>query len=231
MCGRYSLVSTVDELSRHFGVDTHANIPARYNIAPTQPVLVVRHDAQGERELAAVEWGLIPEWQKKGRHDKPLINARIETITEKPSFRGPIKRTRCLVPADGWYEWKTKRGAKEPWLMEQAEGGPFAFAGIWTTWHGEGGEHWLETMAIVTAAATGPLQRVHGRKPLVVTPNDYEPWLKAEDPLPRDFLESFDWASENSFNLRRVSRRINSVKYDDADCIAPPEDDPQASLF
>ncbi len=231
MCGRYILTSSTDVISDSFGVETHANIPARYNIAPTQPVLIVRQGEKGVRELASVEWGLVPEWAKELRREKPLINARIETIVQKPSFRSPIKRTRCLVPSDGWYEWTGPSGAKQPWLMERADHAPFAFAGLWTTWHGTDGESWLETMAIITAPAVGPLKSVHFRRPLVVSCQQYSDWLEPHDPLPRGFLKSFNWVEETNFTMRKVSRRVSNVGNDDQDCIAPPSDEKQGSFF
>lgn len=231
MCGRYALTSSANDLSETFGVDARANIPMRYNIAPTQPVLIVRHGDKHQKELAAVEWGLVPEWSKQGRGNTPLINARIETITEKPSFRGPIKRNRCLVPANAWYEWKGEQGIKRPWLVEPHDKALMAFAGIWTTWHGPSGDHWLETMAIITAPALGPLKAVHHRRPLVVDSKDYHLWLTATDPLPRNFLKNISFIEDHHFTMRRVSTYVNSVRHDDVGCIARPEEDPQTLLF
>ena len=231
MCGRFLLISSTDEIAQTFGVDTHANIPERYNIAPTQPVLIVRQSERGSRGLASVEWGLVPEWAKELRRDNPMINARVETVVEKPSFRSPMKRTRCLVPSNGWYEWKASGGAKQPWLLETISNAPFAFAGIWTTWHGTDGESWLETMAILTAPATGPLRAVHGRRPLVVRRDQYDAWMTPHDPLPRDFIEHFNWVEETEFKMKKVSRHVNNVRNDDFGCIAPPEEDKQGSLF
>ena len=231
MCGRFLLTSTTEVISDTFGVDTHAGIPPRYNIAPTQPVLIVRRGDRADRELASVEWGLVPEWAKELRREKPMINARVETVIEKASFRSPMKRTRCLVPADGWYEWKGSAGAKQPWLMKQALKTPFAFAGLWTTWHGSDGESWLETMAMLTAPAEGPLKSVHHRRPLVVSSDQYDDWLEPHDPLPRSFLKEFNWLAETDFTMEKVSKRVNNVGNDDAGCIAPPEEEKQGSLF
>lgn len=230
MCGRYTLTSPNDELERLFQLPNGAPIQARYNIAPRQPVLVVRVGEQGVRELVAVEWGLVPEW-KKEIGDKPLINARVETIEAKPSFRSSIKRKRCLVPFSGWYEWKSENGKKQPYLIEQSDGEPGAFAGIWSTWHGPGGDFWLETMAIVTSATSGPMRPLHHRRPLVVTPDQYDAWLQPQDPLPRGFLNSFNWVGETAFHWRSVSTNVNDVRIDDDSCLLPAEMDPQHSLF
>jgi len=230
MCGRYLMTSPIEAMRHVFGVAANAAIPARYNIAPRQPVLIIRNDEKGTRELAAVEWGLVPEW-KKEIGDKPLINARIETITEKPSFRSSVKRKRCLVPCNGWYEWKSVGGVKVPYLVKPVDDELAAFAGIWSVWHGPEGEHWLETMAIVTAPAVSSLRPLHHRIPLVVDPSQYSDWLAPHDPLPRGFLEGFQFVSERAFEWTAVSRKVNSVRMEGSECIAPPEEERQHSLF
>lgn len=230
MCGRYLLTSPKDAMSQLFGVRADAMIPARYNIAPSQPVLIVRIGEIGTRELAAVEWGLVPEW-KKERGDKPLINARAETATEKPSFRASMKRKRCLVPFDGWYEWKSREGRKQPFLISPVESGPMAFAGLWATWHGPNGDFWLETMALLTGPTSGPMRTLHNRMPLVLRPEQYDAWLQPHDPLPAGFLASFDFLPETAFHWREVSHRVNNVRFDDPACLQPPQENPQPSLF
>ncbi len=231
MCGRYTLTSSEDIIGDMFDVDTHAAILPRFNIAPAQPVLIVRKSPKGERELAAVEWGLVPEWKKELSAGKPLINARAETVAEKASFRSPFKRTRCLVPFNGWYEWKTRAGVKHPYLIEPVGGGIHAFAGIWTVWHGVGAENWLETMAIITEEAVGPMRAVHHRRPLVVAANDYERWLSPTDPVPRNFIEETKFLTEAEFHWHEVSRRINDVRYDAPDCLDLPAEDKQTSFL
>ncbi len=240
MCGRYLLTAPADVVSQTFGVTADTPIPPRYNIAPTQPVLIVRHaevDGRmraGEREIVAVEWGLVPEWIKT-RPDKPLINARIETVAEKPSFRAAVKRRRCLIPFTGWYEWKNEAGIRQPYLIRFRDPKRVgAFAGIWTIWFGPGGDYWLETTAILTADAKSELAQVHHRRPLVLEPKDFERWLTPHDPLPRDFLSSFSWTSETLFETLKVSTRVNSIRYDDPSCLeapAPPPPPAQGSLF
>ncbi len=230
MCGRYILTSPNDAMERVFNTPAGMPIPPHYNVAPRQPVLIVRRDDKGNRQLVAVEWGLVPEW-KKEIGDKPLINARIETVVEKPSFRSSIKRQRCLVPFDGWYEWKTVNGRKQPYLISPVEGGPMAFAGIWSVWHGPEGDHWLETMAILTAPTEGPMKSLHHRRPLVVRPEDYSAWLVPHDPLPRGFLESFQFVPETAFHWRAVSRVVNNVRFNGPECLNPAEEETQHSLF
>ncbi|UTW56475.1 SOS response-associated peptidase [Kordiimonas sp. SCSIO 12610] len=234
------LTSDQAEIAALFGVQTPHMIPERYNIAPTQPVLVIREaDTQvfgtrGARELAALEWNFVPEWAKE-KNTKPLINARVETIEAKPSFRSSIKRRRCLVPFNGWYEWKSVNGKKQPYFIQKVGANGLnelaAFAGVWSTWHGPDGEFWLETFAIITAEATGPLRATHHRKPLVVKPADYDRWLMPHDPLPPTFLKSFDWEAEGAFHSKPVSTRVNSIRFDDPACLNPPEEEKQPSLF
>ncbi|MFC3053092.1 SOS response-associated peptidase [Kordiimonas pumila] len=230
MCGRYILTSPIDMLRSMFDLDVLHAIPPRYNIAPRQPVLVIRQGEQGTKELAAVEWGLVPEW-KKEKGDKPLINARIETVIEKPSFRSSIKRRRCLVPMNGWYEWKLEHGIRRPYWIKPTNGEVAAFAGIWTVWHGPAGEFWLETMAILTAPTSGSMKSLHHRRPLVVAKGAYNRWLEPHDPLPRGFLDSFDWVLEHAFEWQKVSLKVNSVHYEGAGCLQPAEDDRQTTLF
>jgi len=230
MCGRYIMTSPKEAMRPAFDIIAEADILPRYNIAPRQPVLIVRNGEGGERELAAVEWGLIPEW-KKEIGSTALLNARIETVVEKPSFRSSIKRKRCLVPFNGWYEWKSAGGRKIPHLAQLQDGALGAFAGIWSVWHGPGGDHWLETMAIITAPAEGSLRNLHHRRPLVVKAAQYGEWLAPQDPLPRNFLSSFNWVEERAFEWAAVSQKVNNVRTEGPDCIAPPEEERQRSLF
>jgi len=230
MCGRYCLTTLKEDISAAFDVWAENDISPRYNIAPRQPVLIVRNNEKGKRHLAAVEWGLVPEWRKE-IGDKPLINARLETITEKPSFRSSVKRQRCLVPFTDWYEWRSERGRKVPYRVRTHTGGVGAFAGVWATWHGPSGENWLETMAIMTAPAYANLKSLHHRRPLVVRPEQYGRWLQAHDPLPRGFLDSFDWVNEQQFEWTEVNSKVNSARFEGQACHAPPEEEQQPSFF
>ncbi len=229
MCGRYILTSPAEALEKFFPVTAPMPLEANYNIAPRQPVLIIRKGKEGRNDLAAVEWGLVPEWAKE-IGTKPLINARVETVEVKPSFRSSVVRQRCLVPFDGWYEWRTEAGRKQPYLIKPVSDEPMAFAGIWATWHGPGGENWLETMAILTAPTEGPMKSLHHRRPLVVPSHQYAAWLQPHDPLPRGFLKSFDWVPETAFHWSPVSQRVNDVRFNDPECLAAPEL-PQPSLF
>lgn len=199
MCSRYSLTSPAEAVRALFAYKTDAAFPPRYNIAPSQPVAIVRPDAKGERELALVRWGLIPAWVKDPREFSLLINARGETALEKPSFRAAMRHRRCLVPADGFYEWTGPAGDKRPRLFRPKAGGPMAFAGLWESWLGADGSE-IESMAILTFAANVTVAAVHDRMPVILAPEAFGLWLdvkaiSAKDahmllqPAPRNFLE------------------------------------------
>lgn len=159
-----------------FGFDEMPNLAARYNIAPTQDVPVVRHGEGGERAFASIRWGLVPAWAKEIGGSAPLINARAETIAEKPSFRDAFQRRRCLIPSDGFYEWKTENGEKQAYRIARPNDEPFAFAGIWEQWRSAQGEM-LESCAIVTTDASAQIAEIHHRMPVILSPAAYEEWL------------------------------------------------------
>lgn len=176
MCSRYSLTSPPEAVRRFFGISHCEDFPPRYNIAPAQPVAIVRHDARRQRELQLVQWGLIPSWLKDPRVFKPLINARSETAAEKPSFRGAMRHRRCLIPATGYYEWTGRRGAKQPHLIRLKGQELFAMAGLWEAWLGADGSE-IETMAVLTTAANGDVAAIHDRMPVILDRCDYERWI------------------------------------------------------
>lgn len=237
MCGRYSLTTPLEAVTRIFAVTGRGltNLAPRYNIAPTQNILVVRPAAGGDggRELAFLRWGLAPGWSKT-LPDKPLINARGETVDEKPSFRAGLKRRRCLVPADGYFEWSGERGAKQPYYIAPGNGEPFAFAGLWESWAGPDGAV-IESCAFITTAAQGPLKDIHHRMPVVLAAADYESWLDVDGVTPGQAKALLTPGPGEFFAFHRVSRRVNSVRFDDPACIVPepgpePEKDPKDDL-
>jgi putative SOS response-associated peptidase YedK len=219
MCGRFFIQSPPAELGRLFGFVEQPNFPPRYNIAPTQPIPLVRME-NGARHFSLMRWGLIPSWVKAPRDFALLINARVEGIAEKLSFRAAIRRRRCLIPADGFYEWRRDGKAKRPYCIRRRDGAPMAFAGIWETWiDGDGGE--IDTAAIVTVAANAALAPIHPRMPAIIAPEAFATWLKAGEtefaaatallkPAPDDFLTTYE-----------VSTRVSNVANDDAENIAP----------
>lgn len=175
MCGRYAITTAPEAIRALFGYPEQPNFPPRYNVAPTQPVPIVRM-AEGKRQLALVRWGLIPAWVKDPRGFTLLINARGESVLEKPAFRNAMKRRRCLFPADGFFEWKRDGEKKQPYFVRLKAGGPMAFAGLWESWMGPNGEE-QETAAIVTTTASRSIAHIHDRMPVIVPPDAFDFWL------------------------------------------------------
>lgn len=201
MCGRYTVISTPEALRALFGYAEQPNFPPRYNVAPTQPIAIVRQ-VEGKRQFALVRWGLLPSWVKDPKTFTLLINARGESAAEKPAFRAAMKRRRCLIPADGFYEWQAAGDRKRPFYVRAKSGAPLAFAGLWETWVGPNGEE-LETAAIVTTQANRTLKPIHERMPVIVPPEGFDLWLDGAtvdattaaaliQPAPDDLLEAYE---------------------------------------
>lgn len=221
MCGRFALTTSSGELLLHFGLEGAYQATPRYNVAPSQPILAVREvDASGIRELTALRWGLIPSWADDPAIGNRLINARGETVAEKPAFRKAFARRRCLVPMSAFYEWK-KRGAKsgEPWAFRRADGAPFAVAGLWETWTAPDGSE-IETCALITTSPNDVVAAVHDRMPVIVPRSDYARWL---DPTSNGagvvgLLVPFP---SGEMVAHRVSPRVGDVRHDDPDLLEP----------
>ena len=221
MCGRYSLTVTPDELYRLFGIDDKLNLQPRFNVAPTQAAPVVRKTG-GEKNMDMLRWGLIPPWSKDASIASKLINARGETVAEKPSFRSAYESRRCLVPVDGFYEWRTEGGKKQPFRIGFREGKPFAFAGLWESWTVPEGlkdtGDTVETFTIVTTNANPKLVPIHHRMPVIVDPTDYELWLEGGSDEANAVIKPF---SQDDMAFYRVSTRVNNVRNDDEACVEP----------
>lgn len=217
MCGRYLLTSPPDAVARQFGVDVRDNFPARYNIAPTQPVATVRNGYAG-REYALQRWGFILPWAKEVS-GQPLINARAETAAEKPAFRSAFRRRRCLVPADGFYEWRMTHGAKEPWCVRRTDKTLFAFAALWDTWESPDGSE-IDACAILTAAAGADLARIYPREPIVIPQTDYDAWLDHSDER-ADMARFLAAQPRGSWTAWQVSRGVGAVANEGAALIEP----------
>ncbi len=214
MCGRYKIERSPEELRAFFDFEEHPNFPPRYNIAPTQPVPIVRLVA-GNRHFQLVRWGLVPSWMKE-MPKSVLINARAETIDEKPSFRGGFRHRRCLIPADGFYEWQARDGMpKQPHLIQRSGGEPFAMAGIWDDWLSADGSE-LETCAVVTTAANDRLASVHHRMPVILDPEDWDAWLDNEGTSAKEATELLKPAPDDLMEAVPVSTRVNKISEDDA---------------
>jgi len=221
MCGRYELHTHPAAIALAFGLAYPPAIGPRYNIAPTQDVPVVRLTKSGERELAQVRWGLVPRWAKDPSIGSRLINARSETLAEKPAFRMALRHHRVLVPADGFYEWKAIPGAgKQPLHIGMKDGAPFALAGLTERWLSPEGEV-LDTCTIVTTQANALLSPMHDRMPVIIAPADYERWL---DTTVEEVFDLFAPYPAESMTYYPVSRRVNAVRNDDGSLIEPVEE-------
>jgi putative SOS response-associated peptidase YedK len=219
MCGRYLLTSPVDLLRQLFRFMERPNLGPRYNIAPTQEVPIVRLSRDGDRrELIQVRWGLVPYWADDMKIGNRMINARAETIERAPAFREAFQRRRCLVPADGFYEWRKDGKQRQPLLIRRRDQAPFAFAGLWERWRQPDGQV-LRSCTIATCPPNALLAEIHNRMPVILAAEDHDRWLDpaADDgkallrPCPADWLEALE-----------VSPRVNSPANDDPECLAPP---------
>jgi len=209
MCGRYELHSHPAALALAFGLDYPPEIRPRYNIAPMQDVPVIRMNQAGGRELAQMRWGLVPRWAKDPSIGAKMINARAETLTEKRAFRNALQRHRCLLPADGFYEWKPGNGGiKQPMHVGMADGAPFALAGLYDRWLTPEGDA-LDTCTIITARANAQLAAMHDRMPVIIAPETYERWLDVASDDIGDLLLPFP---ANAMTWYPVSTRVNSVR-------------------
>jgi len=228
MCGRYELHTHPAAIALAFGLAYPPEIRPRYNIAPMQQVPVVRLNAAGERELVQVRWGFVPRWAKDPSIGVKMINARGETVVTKASFQTAFRRHRCLLPADGFYEWQAQaKSPKQPMRVGMNDGSVFGLAGLYERWLSPEGEP-LDTCTILTTEANAQLKPLHDRMPLIVPPEAYEQWLDPSAPDAESLIAPF---SAQPMTYWPVSTRVNSVKNDDADCIEPltaGDDEPPA---
>jgi len=216
MCGRYELHSHPAAIALAFGLAHMPSLRPRYNMAPMQEVPVVRISGAGAHELVAVRWGLVPRWAKDPAIGAKMINARGETVASKPSFRTAFRRHRCLIPADGFYEWMpAAEGRKQPVLITMKDGSMFAFAGLYERWLTGDGEP-LDTCTILTTAANDLLRAVHDRMPVIVPPNQYARWLDPAQDGPEALVAPYP---SEAMTWWPVSSRVNSVRHDDASLI------------
>lgn len=213
MCGRFTLTTTAQEITRHFGVEVDMSISSRYNIAPSQPILTISKINPDRRLINFMLWGLIPSWVKNLASWKGnLINARGESLSEKPSFRGAFKYRPCLIPVTGYYEW-TK--AKQPYYFQVKKSPLFALAGLWESW--SNGEDELLTCTIVTTKANAKTLSVHHRMPLILQPHNYDLWLGELD----DRKQLLANLPEVDLEFYPVGKTVNSYKNDSPECIVP----------
>jgi len=234
MCGRYRLSRRKQIIEEHFdSISGEEDWTPRYNIAPTQPVPVIRQNPkEPSRELSLMRWGLIPLWAKDASGAAGMINARSETAATKPAFRDPLKSRRCLIPADGFYEWQKTGKAKQPYCFEVNEGELFAFAGLWDRWKDPSGQ-WITSCSILTTTPNAVTSAVHDRMPVILDPGNYDVWL---DPGMNNVEAASEILKPYDARLMRcypVSARINHAANEDAECAAPIklESAPQGLLF
>ncbi len=221
MCGRYVITSPADAVRALFGYDERPNFPPRYNVAPTQPIPIVRL-VDGKRSFALVRWGFLPAWVKDPKSFSLLVNARGESVLDKPSFRNAMRRRRCLIPAAGFYEWRAAPGGapKRPYFVRPKSGGPMAFAGLWETWTGPNGEE-IDTAAIVTTRANLTLAAVHDRMPVIVEPQAFNLWLDCANVDATTAAALIAPAAEELLECYEISAAVNRAASDSAELIAP----------
>lgn len=230
MCGRYVLPYTWQEIHDHLQafVDAYdrqvipeiGEAPARYNIGPTQPILVVRDNA-GKAEPQLMRWGLVPMWVKDPNDFPLIINARYETIMEKPAFKGGLRHHRCIIPASGYYEWrKGADGKKQPYYISMADGELMGFAGIYSSWMGPSGEE-IDTAAIITVPSNAELKTVHDRMPAIIAKEQLADWLDVRGVDAKDAYKMLRPLPEGVVALHSVSTRVGSINNDDEGLIAP----------
>ncbi len=227
MCGRFMLTIVEDRLDKLLGVDFAVwELISRYNVAPTQPVLAVRQNG-GKRESVMLRWGFVPSWAKDVAIGNRMINARSETAHEKPAFKNAFKRRRCLIPADGFYEWRrTEKGGgakgRQPYLITMADEQPFAMAGLWEHWQDPAGNE-LETCTILTTAANAMVGELHDRMPVILDPEDYSNWL---DTSTEDITTAKALCRPYPAELmmhRPVTTYVNNARHEGPACVKPAD--------
>jgi putative SOS response-associated peptidase YedK len=228
MCSRYFLDADGNVIAYTFSVPLNERVRRRFNIAPTQEAPIVRVSQEGPREMAMLRWGLVPAWSKDLGAGTKMINARGESVAEKPAFREAMARRRCLVPATGFFEWKAVPGRKQPFAITVPERPLFAFAGLWETWRPRDDEA-IETFTIVTTDANEAIAPIHDRMPVILPKEAEDAWLRADVVEASALLKPY----EGPVALRAVSRVVSSVKNDVPECLddAPDEPQEQQQLF
>lgn len=233
MCGRYTLTVEAGELRDAFGLEElPEDLPPRFNIAPSQPVPVITN--RNPKKLELFRWGLIPSWAKDMSVGYKMINARVESLADKPAFKKALQKRRCLVIADGFYEWKKIGKRKQPMYVRLKSHEAFGFAGLWESWHAPDGQRIL-SCTIITQPAKGEVREVHDRMPVIVTPEMREAWLDPEPRDPDELLALLGGVSADELELHPVSTLVNSPANELPECIVPvaesEHDDPQGRLL
>jgi len=220
MCGRFAFYSPHEAVARLFGVAAVPEIEPRWNIAPTQFIPTVR-EAGGPREVAMLYWGLVPSWAKEKAIGARMINARSETLGEKPSFRNAFRRRRCLILADGYYEWQRSGTVKQPYYIAFEDGEPFGMAGLWEKWRDPASGEPLESCCIVTTAPAPAVAHVHDRMPVIVPPAAHAEWLDPRNEATQELARLLVPSAAQGLLARPVSRRVNDARNQVADLVLP----------
>jgi putative SOS response-associated peptidase YedK len=231
VCGRYTLAAPDPAAVRaRFGIAEAVEVRQRYNVAPGDEVLAVTTDRQGSARGEVLRWGLVPSWAKRPAIGLKLINARVETAAERPAFRRAFERFRCLIVADGFYEWQARSGGpKQPFHITRTDGGLFAFAGLWSIWHApDGGQ--LRTCTILTTAANSAIAGLHDRMPVILAPKAESAWLDTST-TPERLDQILTGLSPAQTALTPVGLAVNDARYDGPECLAPPVPSGQEPLF
>ena len=221
MCGRFAFYSPTEATAALFGVDASIAVEPRFNIAPGQYIAAIRESEQGGRELAMFRWGLVPLWAKDPAIGNRMINARAETVAEKPSFRAAYRHRRCLVLADGFYEWKKEGDTKTPYFISLQNGHPFAFAGLWEIWSAKESDETIQSTTLITTAANESMAEVHHRMPVVLQPDTADRWLAGDDQVIADVA-----ANSPVLQAWPVAKRVNNARNEGSELIirqAPPD--------
>ncbi|MDX1414207.1 MAG: SOS response-associated peptidase [Candidatus Promineifilaceae bacterium] len=220
MCGRFSLFASGELISQQFGVSVDHDLEPRYNIAPTQPVAAVRQTADGQgREFTYLQWGLIPSWAKDPKIGSRMINARSETVTEKPSFRAAFKRRRCLIPASGFYEWQKTANGKQPMFIRPAGDELFGLAGLWEYWESADGST-IHSCTILTTEPNELMAAIHNRMPVIIEAEDYSMWLDP-GPDPTDAQHLLRPYTAQKMVAYPVSTAVNNPRNENPQCVQP----------
>lgn len=217
MCGRFAMFTPLADIVEQFGIDQATPVEPRYNIAPTQPVAAIRADKEGLKQLDLLRWGLIPHWAKDVSIGNRLINARAETVSEKPAFRQSFSKRRCLIVATGFYEWGETAAGKYPFFMSSPGGDCLAFAGLWERWRSKEDEV-IDSCVIITTSANESLARVHQRMPVILGDDAQTLWL-SENTSKEDCLAVLQPAADGTLDIRQVRRTVNNPRNEGAELI------------
>jgi putative SOS response-associated peptidase YedK len=214
MCGRFAFYSPSEATAALFGASGSIPVEPRYNIAPTQYIAAIRNSEEAGRELTMLRWGLVPFWAKDPSIGNRMINARAETVAEKPSYRAAYRKRRCLVLADGFYEWHKEGSGKTPYYISAVNGDPFAFAGLWENWQSKESEESIQSATLITTAANDFMSSLHHRMPVVLEPETADRWLAGDDEL-------IEFAANHGPRLRAwpVDHRVNNARNEGEDLI------------